>query len=146
MPEQEQENQTVKTSAALPVSPLPAAPAPATGPLKKSFDVALVDPHDPNIEHFPRVRVTIDAATLTDLTDQQKQPPASGESADAETKRLAFFISEIDRKRAIDAYNQRMGLTGSDLRYDVVPAKDGSTAPTLPKLWIDHLKNIGLLK
>ena len=108
---------------------------------RKSYDVALVDPANPAIVHFPRRRVTIDAATVDDLTPAQKAPPSNGESAEAETKRLAYLVKEIERQRAIAAYNTAMRLTGSMLRYDVVPAT--GDAPQLPAEWVEHLKNIG---
>ena len=99
---------------------------------QKSFDVALVDPHDPAVEHWPRARVTIDAASVDDLPAATRQPPAGGESADAEAKRLAFLIREIERGRAIAAYDAMYGLTTTAspmLRYDV-----GESAGDPPKL------------
>ena len=114
-----------------------AQPAPAA---QESYDVALVDPANPAIEHFPRRRVTIVAASLEDLTDLQKQPPPGGESAEAEKKRLAYLVRSIERQRAIDAYNALMRLDGSMLRYDVVPAC--GDAPQLTAEWIKHLRNI----
>jgi hypothetical protein len=130
---------------ASPVSPPNSAPAAAAppAPTRKSFDVALVDPHNPAVEHWPRYRVTVDAATLDDLTADQKAPPPGGESAEAEARRLAFLVSEIERKRAITAYNDVMGLTDSHLRYDVAAAKDGSEPPKLSKEWASYLQHTG---
>jgi hypothetical protein len=127
MPEQEQKN---------PATTATPAPAPSAAPAPtKQFDVALIDPHDPSILHWPRMRVTIDAASVADLAgEQQKKPP----------KEQAFLVGEIERQRAIVAYNQAMGLTSSMLRYDVVPAKEESAAPELPERWMKHLKNVGL--
>jgi hypothetical protein len=105
---------------------------------EKSFDVALVDPGNPAIVHFPRRRVTIAAATVEDLTPAQKAPPPGGESAQAETKRLAYLVADLERQRAIAAYNADMRIDGSMLRYDVVPAS--GNAPELPAAWIEHLK------
>lgn len=115
---------------------------PKSAPASKSFDVALVDPANPAIEHFPRRRVTISAATVEDLTPIQKAPPAGGESAEAETKRLAYLVADLERQRAIAAYNAAMRLDGSMLRYDVVPA--AGAAPQLPSEWVEHLRNIGV--
>jgi hypothetical protein len=109
----------------------------------KAFDVALVDPHNPAVEHWPRVRVTIEAASVDDLSAEQKAPPKGGESAAAETKRLAFLVAEIERQRAIEAYNDFYKLSDSHLRYDVVEARPGATPPAaLSQEWIDHLAHI----
>lgn len=115
---------------------------------QKSFDVALVDPQSPSVEHWPRARVTVDAATIDDLTAEQRAPPPGGESADAETKRLAFLVAEIERKRAIVAYDAMYGLTTVEkpmLRYDVVDAHPDSPAPVEPEEWATHRENIGLI-
>jgi hypothetical protein len=109
---------------------------------EKAFDVALVDPGNPAIVHFPRRRVTIAAATVDDLPADSKKPPPQGESVEAETKRLAYLVADIERQRAIAGYNAAMRIDGSMLRYDVVPAR--GDAPQLPTAWIEHLKNIGV--
>ncbi len=114
--------------------------SPATHSATRSFDVALVDPHNPAVEHWPRVRVTVDAATVDDLTAEQKAPPPGGESAEAEAKRLNFLAADIERKRAIAAYNAAIGLTDSHCRYDVVPA--AGDPPELTKAWADHIAHI----
>lgn len=116
-------------------------PVPAAAALSKSFDVALVDPANPAIEHFPRRRVTIAAATVDDLPADAKQPPPKGESVEAEAKRLVHLVADVERQRAIAAYNAAMRIDGSMLRYDVVPAS--GDAPRLPAEWTEHLKNIG---
>ena len=116
------------------------ASQPAAAPTPKAFDVALVDPANPAIEHWPRRRVTIAAATLDDLPADSKKPPPGGESTEAETKRLAWLLADIERQRAIAAYNAAMRLDGSMLRYDVVPA--AGDAPQLPAAWIEHLRTI----
>ncbi|HEV3343005.1 MAG TPA: hypothetical protein VG125_21705 [Pirellulales bacterium] len=110
---------------------------------KKSFDVALVDPHNPAVEHWPRARVTVGAASVDDLPVAARQPPPGGESAEAEAKRLAFLVSEIERGRAIAAYDGMYGLTTTAspmLRYDVVPAS--GAPPQLSQEWADHLGHI----
>lgn len=118
------------------------ASKPPIGPSPKAFDVALVDPANPAIEHWPRRRVTISAATLDDLPEASRKPPPGGESQEAETKRLGWLLADIERQRAIAAYNAAMRLDGSMLRYDVVPA--AGDAPQLPARWIEHLRNIGV--
>jgi hypothetical protein len=110
--------------------------------LPKSFDVALVDPHNPAVDHWPRVRVTVEAASVDDLTVDQRRPPSGGESAEAETKRLTFLVAEIERGRAVTAYNEVVGLTDSHLRYDVAPVPDGSEPPNLSEAWEKHLAHI----
>lgn len=107
-------------------------------PTEKHFDVALVDPHNPIVEHWPRSRVTIEAATVDDLTAEQKAPPAGGESAEGEAKRLAFAVSEIERKRAIASYNELWKLTMSDLRYDVVATDGSSPVDAWSQAWSDY--------
>ena len=92
--------------------------------------------------------MTVDAATIDDLTAEQRAPPPGGESADAETKRLAFLVAEIERKRAIVAYDAMYGLTTVEkpmLRYDVVDAHPDSPAPVEPEEWATHRENIGLI-
>ncbi len=122
-------------------------PTAGTAPLQKQFDVALVDPHDPNVMHWPRSRVTVTARSVADLSAAAKNPPAGGESAEQEAKRLTALVAELERDQAIAAYNQMYGLTDSAkpmLRYDVVAAADGA-APVEPPAWTRHRKNVGLV-
>lgn len=126
MPEQKSEtNPTAVLASAAPTTQTAASAA----PVQKQFDVALVDPHNPLIECYPRVRVTIEA-TDEGVVDEKKPP----------------LISDTERKLAIAAYNKILGLTSSDLRYDIVAAAPGSSPPMLPPEWAKHLKSIGLLK
>ncbi|HEV8061091.1 MAG TPA: hypothetical protein VGP68_14520 [Gemmataceae bacterium] len=139
MPEPETQNQTPAALPAAPKEPLV---------LKKQFDVALVDPLNPAIEHWPRMRVTVDVASTSDLTADQKAPPNGPdgkpvqESSEGEAKRLAFLVADIERQRAIAAYNATWKVEGGHLRYDVAPVQEGSPTPELTKAWQDHLKHI----
>lgn len=90
-----------------------ATAAPSAKPPKKSFDVAIVDPLDHTIEHWPRIRVTVDA-------DSPLDQPAS----------------KRERDLAIAAYNPQVGLTKTDLPYDVRLAN--GSAPVLPRNWQEH--------
>lgn len=139
MPEQETKNPPA--ASAIPV----AAPAASAQPARKQFDVALVDPHNPTIEHWPRTRVTIEAASVADLPEGERLPQADESAASCE-KRILFSLAEVERNRAITAYNKFFGLTDSHLRYDLVPAAPGSAAPTMPPAWMRHLKAVGLAR
>lgn len=103
-----------------------------TQAVQKQFDVALVDPSNPAIEHYPRVRVTVDVDSAT-----------AGD-VDAIAVGKKSLITDFERQQAIAAYNRIFGLTRSDLRYDIVPAATGSAAPAMPEVWAKHLKEIGL--
>lgn len=107
-------------------------PTVAPAPAKKQFDVALVDPSNPVIEHYPRVRVTVDADSAA----------VGGVDAIAAGKKP--LITDSDRQQAIIVYNKIFGLTRSDLRYDIVPAMPSSSPPAMPEAWTKHLKAIGL--
>jgi hypothetical protein len=129
MPDKKQDNQAA------------AAPA-ASARLQKQFDVALVDPHDPTILHWPRHRVTVDVAELADLAAEETAP-RDGESSEARGKRLDFALAEIERERAIFAYSESFGLSHlppekRQLRYDVVPAEKSGEPPVLSEAWQSH--------
>lgn len=120
-------------------------PTVAPAPAKKQFDVALVDPSNPAIEHYPRVRVTVDADSAA-VGGVNEAAGGVGDNSSAANLVAGKkpLITDSDRQQVIIVYNKIFGLTRSDLRYDIVPAMPSSSPPAMPEAWTKHLKAIGL--